>query len=518
MINVNHKNGMEEQKNEFAAETIRAQAVMAPRIDDHLAWFQSAALVQALAVYDQKDETNGWCYAGQTGLCILGTEGIPAVADALAGQWQDNPLAENNLALRGFACNQQDILQELAETREKLREECEAEIKAKSPEGVLEHMLKFYDRLKISGKLIEKFEKLAKAYGVRQGDLPFTQLTAAAHAWFASLSTQVLRYNFAKKLDFFFPLYRNWLAASVDREMLGILAREKPSSLSSLQRQLHYHSSGESRTTRDLRMSQINSHKNDFYKVRAASFVLIFEAVMLIYKGAQMPEEDKGKWLMGLTGQILTIGVAGIELINVGIKQLLQLRTNQTTKTGAENLYNFARQLALVEQLTRNGLTIGALKLSGAALVNVGAIVLAWGDKKTGGMLRAEGDSYLARAYYIRFTATVALSLGQLGVAIASAEALFLFLNHRFSGYATKALLVSSRILSIRSVALLLGRLNAISLVLITVISIGIFVFSDSNWIAWCKRSTYRGDTYRGREPYKNLDEELKAFFTALNT
>ncbi|MFD3213958.1 hypothetical protein RAC78_24130, partial [Pseudomonas sp. LR_7] len=94
---------------EFESHSLEAQRLAQSRTADHLHWLQSSALMGALAFYDEHDLSNGLCFAHQTGLCVIGLEGVPEGARLLDQWWREEALSAENLALRSLLFNQYAI-------------------------------------------------------------------------------------------------------------------------------------------------------------------------------------------------------------------------------------------------------------------------------------------------------------------------------------------------------------------------------------------------------------------------
>ncbi|MFD3213959.1 hypothetical protein RAC78_24135, partial [Pseudomonas sp. LR_7] len=100
---------MHEHLGWFESHSLEAQRLAQSRTADHLHWLQSSALMGALAFYDEHDLSNGLCFAHQTGLCVIGLEGVPEGARLLDQWWREETLSAENLALRSLLFNQYAI-------------------------------------------------------------------------------------------------------------------------------------------------------------------------------------------------------------------------------------------------------------------------------------------------------------------------------------------------------------------------------------------------------------------------
>jgi hypothetical protein len=505
---------MAKQKEAFATVSQTAYKIMLSRVEDHKVWFESDHLVSAIDFYDDENKSNGWRMAGQTGLCITGAEGAPLIAEILEKQWKGDPLDPKNIALRSFACNQKSTLQALAETVQHARNEVEKSNRVEFKRSREEIWKDLQGFLNWGEKLIKEFEALAKAFGADEENLPFQSFVVASNAWLASLATRILSYNPSKKLDFWFPLYRNWLVASVDRQMVNFVAKDTRQSFDIVYKRLidktRFSRTGKTRSQWDLDKQWKNAGRSDFHRIRANSAMLIFEASMLILYGSQLPTEHLGKAMLQLTGQILTLGVAGIEMVNTGMNLLVKMRNKG-------NEYDSARRSALDAVLTRNRHIIQGLKLTGSTLSHIGVIAFAWTDVGTGNMVAKEGDKILATAYRARAVITIAWSIGSIGLAMGAARPMFVWLVDKSSALVIRGLLSASTALSAEAVVIGLTRFNAVASLLITAITIGMIIFGDGDMESWCKHSTYRNKGRFGeRSPHKSLDAELDALFSTL--
>lgn len=475
---------------QFDSEGQVAQAMAEARAADHLAWLQHPQLLDALAAYDPEDLRSGVCFAHQTGLCVIGLEGVPGGAQLLAKWWKSDRLQPDNLALRAFVFNQRAIADVLERTRSHLA--------SQSASG---------DDWQLLDMALKQSKELAAEFSRVDGQLDLLAQhghinTAGALAWVGQLGREALRAGAPNSLDR--ALHRRlsaYLVASLGEQAVNLRMAEHAQTGTTA-------SAGRTAAPiiRRLDQAYVNSlrdaHSNGFYRLRVASGLLLLEASLLLLQGRR-DDKDRRFW-SEVTAAALTSAAAGLELLAVGTEQALsQVGTNSLTARGAQ-------------------ISLGRYRLWGAGLAAAGGLVSIWWDVqdtlKAFNSLHSRKHSLLT-AYGIRIAATIALILGQGGIAFSQASALFNWLSMRTPHASNRLILItlsgwSAQLSVSRAAMLLLGRITWIGGLIVLAVTIVLLIISDDDLDTWCSRCCYSLDHETKR--YVDDEEELGALFNAI--
>ncbi len=486
----------------FDAVSATAEAVGAKRAKNHERWLASEQLLTALDVYDDRDLASGWRFAGQTGLCVLGADGCASTADLIEKWWTGSPTERANLAMRGLALNQTEIQAELQRTLEEARGQGQTQAQSQAHNPVLsndrmiqqvqagfvavQHLADLFD--KANGL----FEALAAA-----GE---TNLAGGALAWYSSLGRQSLRYGSTGKEWFIHGITRSWLAASVSKRATNMRIDELTRLGRSVDpKQLRAQIGRNTRFA--LATELIDAHRSDFYKLRASSWLLFFEAALIALRVRDMPNDERG--VGELIAHGLLAGAAGTEILAAGTELVL-------------GQYSAA-------SVTGRGATVfqGQLKLVGSALAAVGGVVLMGYDWEDAGAARQERKQTLSRAYTIRFSAGLAIVASQSSIAFAAAGPMLKILAERAgqSSAMTSLLLMAARAASLLGKPAMLAVLRSLllrSTLVGAAATLAIAIFDDDALEKWCKRSIYRGLEYQSSRPHPYMEKELAGLYAAL--
>lgn len=167
--------------------------------------------------------------------------------------------------------------------------------------------------------------------------------------------------------------------------------------------------------------------------------------------------------------------------------------------------------------------TLGRLKLWGAALAGTGGFVLAWWDFADGAenfkAASASTKSWtLAGAYHTRAMATLTLSIGELGTAIAIAKPFFDYLSHnaktKFARMLASSMGELAKKLGTQAARLLLARLVVGAFWIGLILTIAIYLLEDDALEKWCRRCCFR--IRKTAKPYEE-HEELKELHSAFS-
>ncbi|MCW2270625.1 T6SS effector BTH_I2691 family protein [Pseudomonas sp. JUb96] len=485
---------MQQQLAWFEIESNKAQAAAEARAADHLSWLQHPRLQDALALYDPDDLINGLCFAHQTGLCVIGMEGVPAGADLLSRWWRADSVTPDNLALRSFTYNQRSIAEALEQTR--------TQLKYQPLEG--DDLKQFESALKLSKALAALFSQVDGQLDLiaRHGHIN----AAGALAWLGQLGREAARAGAPNSLDR--AMHRrlaSYLTASLGEQAVALRLAE-------LAQAGQAPSSGRvsapilRRLDSAYATSLQNAHSNSFYRLRVASGLLLLEASLLLLQGRR-DDKDRRFW-SEVAAAGLTSVAAGLELLAVGTGQALaNVGPNSATARGAQ-------------------ISLGRYRLWGAGMAAAGGLVSIGWDLKDGVNAFAKSDdlsnsrqSTIGAAYTIRATATLALLSGQGGIAFSQAGAYFRWLALKGGRFIPGVLLDvlsrwATRLAVNQTAILLLGRMAWGGGLIVLTATIVLLILDESALEKWCDKCCFSRNRETNR--YNSAEDELSAFFDAI--
>ncbi|MCD0501094.1 hypothetical protein LP085_29875, partial [Achromobacter sp. MY14] len=245
----------------------------------------------------------------------------------------------------------------------------------------------------------------------------------------------------------------------------------------------------------------VDAHRSDFYKLRASSWLLFFEAALIALRVRDMPSDERG--VGELIAHGLLAGAAGTEILAAGTGLVL-------------GHYSAA-------SATGRGATVflGQLKLVGGTLAAVGGVVLMGYDWEDARAARHERKQTLSRAYSTRFAAGLAIVASQSSIAFAAAGPMLRILAERAgqSSAMTSLLLMAARTSSLLGRPAMLTVLRSLllrSTLVGAAATLAITIFDDDALEKWCKRSIYRGLEYQSSRPHPYMEKELAGLYAAL--
>ncbi|MBI6925494.1 hypothetical protein JET66_12635 [Pseudomonas putida] len=479
--------GMHQHLETFEAQSAEARRLAESRAADHLTWLKSSALVDALAHYDENDLANGLCFAHQTGLCVAGLEGVPAGAALLAQWWRADAVTPDNLALRSFVHNQREIAEVLAQTRTAL----DALAPGSDP------FLQLEAALKQAKELAAHFSRLDSHLDQLTQHSPTN--TAGALAWLGQLGRQSLSVGAPGSTDRM--LYRRlstYLIASLGKQAVELRLSEQ-----ALDGKTPAPGRVAAPIVRRLDRAYTETlhgvHGNQFYRLRVASGLLLLEAGLLLLQGRR-DDKDRRFW-SEVTAAAFTSAAAGMELLAVGTELTLRgVGGNSVTARGA-----------LV--------SLGRYRLWGAGLAAMGGIVSIKWDFSDATDADNRSKTLLALAYRMRAVSTIALLIGQGGIAFSQASALLSWLSARATTTYTINLSTTLSVLSARlaanNVAMLwLSRLSWFGGTIVLVSSTVLLIIDEDALEKWCNKCCFR--IQLSDKGYTEDSEELKELFSAI--
>ncbi|WPE28202.1 hypothetical protein PshuTeo1_39380 [Pseudomonas hunanensis] len=465
---------------------------------DHTRWVVSERLLQALDRYDNADLINGLAFAEQTGQCVIGMELSEGGTKVLDHWWRSDVADRGNLAIRGITYNQEDLREALAALLEAAKAEPSSASSFALPEA-----------------LARQAHAAANAFGrintlYEQMQAQSSTASIGLYAWYVALGRQVLRTATPNSMDrALHQGLRLTLFASVHEAAVDIRLSEAARSGQPINPQ---RSAGQVSRYLDQAWAEglMQARNSDFYKVRVSGLVCLLEGMLMAFKARELPDSD-ARVKTELLAAAMTTAAAGFEVGASYVDQVVaRYGANSVTGRGA-------------------AAALGRLKLWGASLAGTGGLVLAWWDysdssrhlKELQGTSKshpAYKSGILAFTYVTRATATIALSLAELGSAIAIAKPLF---DHLSKNSRSKIIHTLSRSASLlagklgtQAARLLLARLVLGAFWLGLVMTVIILILEDDALEKWCKRSTYRIN--KDADAY-DINDELPALHSAFS-
>jgi hypothetical protein len=487
---------MHDQLDGFEQAMQHAQQAAEDRAKDHTRWVVSERLLQALDRYDNADLINGLAFAEQTGQCVIGMELSEGGTKVLDHWWRSDVADRGNLAIRGITYNQEDLREALAALLEAAKSEPQSASSFALPEALARQA---HAAANAFGRINTLYEQI---------QAQSSTASIGLYAWYVALGRQVLRTATPNSMDrALHQGLRLTLFASVHETAVDIRLSEAARSGQPINPQ---RSAGQVSRYLDQAWAEglMQARNSDFYKVRVSGLVCLLEGMLMAFKARELPDSD-ARVKTELLAAAMTTAAAGFE---IGASYVDQIATrygaNSVTGKGA-------------------AVTLGRLKLWGASLAGIGGGMLAWWDF-TDWLQHLRSDPttkqgkrksrILATAYALRGVATITLSLGELGTAIAIAKPLF---DHLANSSANKIVRLLSQSMSrlakrlgTQAARLLLARLILGAFWIGLVLTLIIYIFEDDALEKWCKRSSFR--VGKNSEPYDE-QEELMALHAAFS-
>ena len=478
---------MHGQLSQLEAHSLEAQRLAQARSIDHLIWLQSTQLSAALSFYDDDDLDSGVCFAHQTGLCVIGLESVPEGAQLLEQWWSADTVSPENLALRAFVFNQRSIAAVLEEARQKLD--------APSDE----------DEWQPLDTALKQVKELATQFSRVDAHLAqmaqHNQLnTAGALVWLGQLGRQSVQASAPSSANRL--LYRRlgaYLIASLGEQAVNLRLSEQ---------MLDGHTPSPGRVAapivRRLDKAYVETlrgaHSHQFYQLRVASGLLLLEAGLLLLQGLE-GDKDRRFWSEVAAGALAS-AAAGTELLAVGTEQTMRgVGRNSATARGAQ-------------------ISLGRYRLWGAGLAAMAGLVSIGWDASDAAEASARSKSVLATAYRTRALSTMALLIGQGGLAFSQASALFswwaLSASKESSAITLTSLSnLSTKLATNRAAMVFLSRLSWMGGALVITSSFTLLIIDEDLLEKWCSRCSFRAQL--SNKGYSSDAEEFEALLNAIS-
>ncbi len=472
----------------FDANTAECEATAEARAADHVTVLQSAYLLNALYAYDPRDLRRGWAFAIQAALCTLGMEACPPGQALLAQWWEDTQIAEGNLFWRGYALNQQALVED---TRGGLAES--KSLFASLPlKDIAATAIK---EIKRGKSIINTFEKANKVLADGEKLAPMDWLARSKMGvlmgWYAQMAKGVFTYGSPNSVD---KVMANVLITAVSWRLgqyapqlrLEELAEAKtPKSIDRVRAELQV------RVRASVQAELESSKVGNFYALRIGVIVGLYEAFQLYNKAQAMPDGNKQK--AEFVAAALATTAVSLDLMH-------------TAAEWTSKKYGAATATGRIAVSWGSG-----LKLYGGFLGAIGSvigIVLDSGNMKD--EFRKE-HQLLALAYLVRATASFAVTALTLGVAISGSGPYLRLLMSRTGNPALLSILkllefFATRLATEHVLRLMRASLARLAWAVLAISGI-VWLLQPDAIETWCEKSVFRND--KKTKGYKGQGEEL---------
>jgi hypothetical protein len=477
----------------MAKQSRRQEALMAPRVPDHLAWLQSRSFLDMLDYYDSRDPIWGWAYSIQVVQATVGMEGTEQGAALLDQWWRDmNMNDRSNLAWAVYCLNQYDIRRAGQQDIEafRARDARFANVDDDSWMGPEPQ------------NILQGFKHLTTAFNTANA-----ALEGESPSWFRTNRLGVTMAWYAQFMKGFFEKARSeTLDRTTLRISLGLMRAQLARHAAQIGVSRRWFSKGSARElakakrflSRDMQAA-LEGNGSQFMQFRLGVAVAIIESYAL-YQTLSKQDKDTRDYTR-IAGAFVLVASAIADTAASSINMVMVMGKYRATDVGK------AAQFRL-----------GGFSFWGGMLASVGALFGAIDDYIEASRQFDQRHPVLFMAYGARFLANVGIAILGTAVTLASSAA---YLS-RIAEQGKTAL--ARRLASIlaplaRSLASAAIRGVLMAGFAVTswagiILTLGFWFFGDDALEAWCKRCVFTTES----EPdyYADYAEEVGAFHQAL--
>lgn len=486
--------GVDTFDNDFAQRSEKHNLVLQTRVDDHLKWLTNVRLVEALNVYDKTHPANGQQFQDEIGLAMHGMNYSQQGWQTVLAWMQSHSIKPDNLLLRGFCCNQEDVEKATGQAL------AQAKANAKEPDP-----WKALDSLQAVFKdAAGAFKKTTKA--LEKSDDAFKSSYPGMGMAMYSMVGQGLFKIGLDKFKGLDRIYAALLASTLGRINTHIRLSELA------------HANTEVGNTPSKKASQgqnvrrvreaidaeiLKGPQGDLYKLRVASVITLIEAYGLFLKSQKLGDaDDKMRARMEITAAALALSAAGFEGFAIGM-EFVQKRYRSVTAA--------SRGAAI---------TLGGIKLFAGTLAGFAAGIGAVYDFMDAKAAIKKKHHLLFIALLTRSTAQASLTVFTLLVGFSYSAATWEFLAKKLPRNLAKGALhlaTGARFLAAAGRLAFMLRVVANATWIGIGLTILIWVFSDDELEDWCEKSSFRKDPKRADDVFPSEAKELEKLYTAFN-
>ncbi|PJJ96055.1 hypothetical protein CO611_09010 [Lysobacteraceae bacterium NML03-0222] len=481
----------------FAAKAAPWTERVSARSADHLAMLQSESLIKGLYAYDEQDWKQGWAFAKEVSLAMMGMEASEAGQALLDGWWKDTTMPESNLAWRVYGLNQQRLM---ADARQAL---AEAEAKA-SADSLPSFAAEAQKGAGVLGRVLKAFDEANRALlEIEQGYVDWFQRRrlGTLMGWYAQLGRAVFRVAQPNALD----MHMQKVMVRSAQMRLGNFAT---------QMRIEEHAAAGRRVNPAYVRGQVSRYirqglekefskgaAGGFYQARFLLLASLVESVSLGLSVRKLPKDSREAAEILAAAMALSAGT--LELVRQGAAWLGE-RYSQGAVT--------ARSSAVWG---------GRLQLYGGFLAGCAGVIGVWLDYRDAKYEFQVKNNWLMLAYSSRALLIGAASVLSAVVAFAGSAAYLKYAMERSTwgvmrtalSYANRWstwLAGNSRLLA--SFRVWGARLGWAGLALTVVI----MVLTPDAYKRWCQKSVFRRN--KQADGYKDMGEELAALYAVVKT
>jgi len=477
----------------MAKQSRRQEALMAPRVADHLAWLQSTSFLDALDYYDSRDPVWGWAYSIQVVQATVGMEGTEQGAALLDQWWRDiNMNDRSNLAWAVYCLNQYDIRLAGQQDIEAFRAR-DAHVAGTDDDSWMGPEPQ---------NILQGFKHLTTAFNTANA-----ALEGESPSWFRTNRLGVTMAWYTQFMKGFFEKARSeTLDRTTLRISLGLMRAQLARHAAQIGVSRRWFSKGSARElakakrflSRDMQAA-LEGNGSQFMQFRLGVAVAIIESYAL-YQTLSKQDKDSRDYAR-IAGAFVLVASAIADTAASSINMVMVMGKYRATDVGK------AAQFRL-----------GGFSFWGGMLASVGALFGAIDDLQEFSRQVKKDNSILIFAYGARFLANVGIAI--LGTAVTLASSVTYLSRIAQQGKTALARQLASflaplaRKLASAAIRGVLMAGFAVASWAGIILTIGFWIFGDDALEAWCKRCAFTTES----EPdhYADYAEEVGAFHQAL--
>ncbi|WP_298839436.1 T6SS effector BTH_I2691 family protein [uncultured Salinicola sp.] len=477
----------------MAEQSRRQEALMAPRVSDHLAWLRGAPFLDALDYYDSRDPIWGWAYSIQVVQATVGMEGTEAGAALLDQWWRDmNMNDRSNLAWAVYCLNQYDIRragqQDIDAFRAKDAKVADAEDDSwigPEPQNIL-----------------QGFKQLIAAFNTANA-----ALEGETPDWFRSKQLGVTMAWYTQFMKGFFEKARSeTMDRATLRISLGLMRAQLARHAAQIGVNRRWFSKGSARElakakrflSRDMQAA-LEGNGSQFMQFRLGVAVAIIESYAL-YQTLSKQDKDSRDYAK-IAGAFVVVAGSIADTAASSINMVMVMGKYRATDVGEAARFQ-----------------LGGFSFWGGMLASVGALFSAIDDYIEASRQFEQRHLILFMAYGARFLANVGIAILGTAVTLASSAA---FLSRVAQQGKTALARQLASLLAPLARSLATAAIRGVLLAGFAVASwagiiltIGFWIFGDDALEAWCKRCVFT--TEGDPDYYADYAEEVGVFHQAL--
>jgi hypothetical protein len=489
-------------RSELETREKRHEEMLLKRVDNHLAWIRSQALIEALHVYDRKHAPTGQNFQNQIGLALAGFNYTEAGKAQIIKWAKDTQIKLDNLLLRATTLNQLELEEHTKAALAKAQA---------APELGEPAWWTFIDYLQANSKnLIDSFDKTYALIG-EEDNLKWLNNSPLGQGLVANLLVGQAMFSFGasaaekKAATVIFSFCLSSLGKLSANVLKVHLAKARPGvTLDTAQAAANINARAQQEIVNVIEKGGAAG----YHKVRLAGLITLIEAFGLYVKASKKEKGDRQT--LEITAAALATTAAGFEILAIGMEFVKdRYKTSVGTGRGAAAAF-------------------GGIKLFAGTLATVGGGIAVVLDVQDVSKNIKKGKRKLAALYILRTGANLTLTLVGSTLAFSSTGPLFTYLGQKYAAkralqagfmnlargaaFFAEPVIVGGTVVKAARTVYLLRALTCTTWVTLA-LTLAIFIFTDDALEDWCQKSTFRKDPKD--ESFKTDAEELASLYQA---